>query len=62
MSGPKEGFHMVDHGPFPIMEFKLGNKSISAEELVRAAEQMRLELLKHGVAVQVERKQKTEAA
>jgi hypothetical protein len=58
----QEGFHMVDHGPFPIMEFKLGDKSISAEELVRAAEQMRLELLKHGVVVQIQSKAKQEAA
>lgn len=58
----QEGFHMVDHGPFPIMEFKLGDKTISAEELVRAAEQMRLELLKHGVVVQVQSKAKQEAA
>lgn len=62
MSAPKEGFHLVDHGPFPIMEFKLGDKSISAEELVRAAEQMRLELLKHGVVVQIQSKAKQEAA
>jgi hypothetical protein len=58
----QEGFHMVDHGPFPIMEFKLGDKSISAEDLVRAAEQMRLELLKHGVVVQTQSKAKKEAA
>lgn len=58
----QEGFHLVDHGPFPIMEFKLGDKTISAEELVRAAEQMRIELLKHGVDVQVQSKAKQEAA
>lgn len=58
----QEGFHMADHGLFPIMEFKIGEKSISAEELVRAAEQMRLELLKHGVVVQAQSKAKQEAA
>lgn len=62
MSAPKEGFHLVDHGPFPIMEFKLGNTRLSPEELVRVAEQMRLELLKHGVVVQVHSKAKQEAA
>lgn len=58
----QKGFHMVDHGPFPIMEFKLNDKTISAGELVRAAEQMRLELLKHGVVVQSQSKAKQEAA
>jgi hypothetical protein len=54
----QEGFHIADHELFPILEFKLGDKSISAEALVRAAEQMRLELLKHGLVVQVQSKTK----
>lgn len=58
----QEGFHIVDHGLFHILEFKLGDKSISAEVLVRVAEQMRLELLKHGVIVQIQSKEKQEAA
>lgn len=62
MSSPKEGFHMVDHEPFPIMEFKLGDKTISAEQLVKAAEMMRLELLSFGLVVQVDSKSKPEAA
>ena len=58
----QEGFHMVDHGAFPIMEFKLGDKTISAEQLVKAAEMMRLELLSFGIVVRVESKTKKEAA
>lgn len=58
----QEGFHIADHGLFPILEFKLVDKSISAEELVRAAEKMHLELLKHGVIVQIQSKEKQEAA
>ncbi len=58
----KKGFHMVDHGPFPIMEFKLNETRLSPEQLVSIAEQMRIKLLEFGCRVDVTRNSKATAA
>lgn len=57
-----KGFHMVDHGPFPIMEFKLNETRLSPEQLVSIAEQMRLKLLEFGCNVEVTKNTRATAA
>ena len=52
----REGFTYKEHELMPIVEIKLNGKDLSIRELVRAAESMRLELLKYGVTVGVKSK------
>lgn len=46
-----EGFTYHEDKFFPTIEIKLDGKTMSIQELVRAAEAMRQELLKYGVTV-----------
>lgn len=52
------GFQFTDHDPFPMVEVKLNGHSLSIKQLCEVAEQMRLQLLDFGVAVQVKGKEK----
>jgi hypothetical protein len=49
----KIGFEYIEGGLFPTIEIKLNGKSLSIRELVKIAEQMRVELLSHGVEVRL---------
>lgn len=51
-----EGFTYHEEKLMPIVEVRLDGKALSIKELVRAAEAMRLELLKYGVVVGVKSK------
>jgi len=48
-----KGFQYIEDKQFPMITIKLDGKSISVEQLVKIAEQMRIELLVHGVDVEL---------
>lgn len=58
----KQGFHIVDHSPFPMLDFKLNETSLPPAELIAIAEQMRLKLLEYGYQLEVVKKSKATAA
>lgn len=48
-----KGFEFIDHSPMPMIEFRLNGVTLSPKQMAEIAEQMRVELLKHGIAIEI---------